>query len=361
MKRLLIIGPIPLPTTGVSLANKVVLENLNKNDFKSETINTSYNKFDENLGVFSLSKFFFFLKLNLFAYKIFKSDIVYITPGQTFFGVIKYTLFIVISKISRKQLVIHIHGNYLGTEYKTLKGVKKIFFKYLLSKTSKGIVLSESLKDNMYPFIKNKDVYVLYNFVENYLFPTKEIIENKTDDSELKILFLSNLMEGKGIFEFLDAMQILEEKGIKYKAKIAGSIDKKNKEKIENYFKKLKYTAYCGVVHGEEKKNLLLWANVFTLPTYYNMEGQPISILEAMATGNIIITTKHAGIPDIFKDTINGFYVDKQNSESIADKLQYIVQNYETCNKIKQVNFLEAQKKYTVRNFIENITHIFNE
>jgi len=32
------------------------------------------------------------------------------------------------------------------------------------------------------------------------------------------------------------------------------------------------------------------------------MEGQPISIIEAMASGNLIITTKHGGIQDICSD-----------------------------------------------------------
>jgi len=39
------------------------------------------------------------------------------------------------------------------------------------------------------------------------------------------------------------------------------------------------------------------------------MEGQPISILEAMATGNIILTTNHAGIPDIFEMSVSLFNI----------------------------------------------------
>jgi glycosyltransferase involved in cell wall biosynthesis len=362
MKKILIIGPIPQPTTGVSLANKVVVENLSKTGvFKIDYINTSYNKFDENLGAFSLSKLFYFLKLNLFAYKIFNSNIVYITPGQTFFGVVKYSLFILLTKVSGKELVVHIHGNHVGKEYELLRGIKKEAFKFFLNKTSKGIVLSESLTGNMSPFIQVKDIYILYNFVEDYLFPTKEIIKNKQYDSKLKIVFLSNLMEEKGIFELLEALQILEDKGIEYEAKIAGNIDDKHKIRIESYFNKLKNTTYCGVVHGEEKKKLLLWGNIFTLATYYTMEGQPISILEAMATGNIILTTNHAGIPDVFKDTINGFYVDKESTKSILDKLLYINENHEICQKIKLINFNNAQEKYKVKNFIENITYIFNQ
>ena len=148
MNKILLIGPFPNPTTGVSLANKIVYQGLNLvDDIKVDFINTSYYKFDENLGAFSLSKFFFNLKLALYSYKIFKSDIVYITPGQTFFGVLKYAVFIILTSLLNKQLITHIHGNYLGKEYQNLKGVKKKIFKNLLNKTSKGIVLSESLTD----------------------------------------------------------------------------------------------------------------------------------------------------------------------------------------------------------------------
>ncbi len=60
IKRILIIGPFPLPISGVSLANKVVKEILIESpNFKVRTINTSYNKFDAKLGKLTLRKCFF--------------------------------------------------------------------------------------------------------------------------------------------------------------------------------------------------------------------------------------------------------------------------------------------------------------
>jgi len=321
MKKILLIGPLPEPTTGVSLANKIVIEELNDAyNIKVDFINTSYNKFEESLGSFSISKALFFLRLNLLAYKIFTVNVVYITPGQTFFGVLKYSVFIILTKILGKELIIHIHGNYLGKELSLLKGLKKILFKYLISNTSKGIVLSESLKGNLSPFIHDTRIFVLYNFVEDYLFLEKEGL-NEALEKKPKIIFLSNLMKEKGIFDLLEALKVLEEQNIDYEAKIAGNIDIKHKDKIEEYFAKLKKAKYCGVVSGKEKKGLLTWGNIFVLPTYYEMEGQPISILEAMATRNIILTTEHAGIPDIFEEGINGFYVEKKNPLSIVSKI----------------------------------------
>jgi glycosyltransferase involved in cell wall biosynthesis len=82
---------------------------------------------------------------------------------------------------------------------------------------------------------------------------------------------------------------------------------------------------------GEAKSmptiQLLADAHILCLPTYY-YEGQPIAILEAYATGCVVITTNHGGIPDIFEPGRNGFYVEKRSAKSIADIIEtLLVQN----------------------------------
>jgi glycosyltransferase involved in cell wall biosynthesis len=47
------------------------------------------------------------------------------------------------------------------------------------------------------------------------------------------------------------------------------------------------------------------------------LEGQPISILEAYASGCVVITTGQAGIRDIFTDGINGYEVQPDDQQSI--------------------------------------------
>jgi glycosyltransferase involved in cell wall biosynthesis len=89
------------------------------------------------------------------------------------------------------------------------------------------------------------------------------------------------------------------------------------------------------------------------------MEGQPISILEAMATGNIVLTTKHAGIPDIFQNEINGYYVDKNNPNSIVETIQSLDIKSEKFQTILRHNYVFAKKNYSVENFINNIINIF--
>ena len=324
MKKVLIIGPFPNPISGVSIANKVVEEILNADlNFIVEKINTSYPIFDEQIGEFSIQKFLFYLRINSSFFKVLKNNIIYITPGQTFFGVLKYALFIVAASALRKELIIHVHGNYLGKEYQSLKGIKRVLFYFLVSRFTKGIVLSNSLKQNLTPFLKDKNIFSLPNFAQDYLY-TKD---KKFVKDELRIFYLSNLMKEKGIFCLLNALKILEKNNIIYKAKIAGNIDQNYSKEILKLFTELKNAEYIGIVNGDDKKSLLEWGNIFVLPTFYKMEGQPISILEAMATTNLVVTTNHAGISDVFQDKINGYFVEKNNENSIEKILSYLAAN----------------------------------
>ena len=212
-KSILLIGPFPDPVSGVSLANQVVKDILSEDsNFKVDLINTSYSKFDEQLGVFTIKKFFFYLLQSFNLIKIFNNRIIYITPGQTFYGILKYGFFIILGSVFRKELIIHVHGNHLGEEYKSLNGVKKNIFYCLVSRFSKGIVLSNSLKDNLTPFIDESKIFCLPNFAQDYLYKEEKILV----DDELRIFYLSNLMKEKGIICLLKALKNLEGSNIKY-------------------------------------------------------------------------------------------------------------------------------------------------
>lgn len=359
MKKILIIGPFPEPISGVSLANKVVSEILSEEpDWEVSKLNTSFNKFDESVGSFSWDKLFFNLKFNLSVFKVINKDVIYLTPGQTFFGVTKYLLFFLVSWAFGKEVIFHVHGNHLGKEYSELKGIKRRLFHFVLSKSQKGIVLSESLIDNVSPFVSEKGRFYLYNFAQDWSGYESKNVEIEKDG--LRIVFLSNLMKEKGINDLLDALIQLEKSDIKYEARIAGNIDAENESQVMDKFNGLINTKYIGIVNGREKFELLEWANTFVLPTYYKMEGQPISILEAMAAKCVIVTTKHAGIPDVIQESKNGIFVDKQNSDSIFRVLCDMSKFPKKYSEMAEKNREEYLEKYTVAVFAKHLLKILS-
>ena len=150
---------------------------------------------------------------------------------------------------------------------------------------------------------------------------------------------MSNLIPEKGIYEFLDALEALISDEIPFEAKIAGNIPDDQHDLLEK-INILNNTDYLGVVSGKLKTELLSWGNVFCLPTYYSMEGQPISIIEAMGFGNFIVTTNHAGIPDICNRK-NSLFVQKRDSKSLFNVFKVI--------KIDESFRVNELKKFTVR------------
>lgn len=359
MKNIILIGPFPPPINGCSFANKILYENLVKRNISCEKIDTSTNKHisSKQGTTFSFKKAFDFGKTYSKVFSIKKSvQVVYFTPGQTFFGLIKYAPFILMCILRNIPYIIHVHGNYLGKEYQLLTGLKKKIFGYLVSKAAGGIVLSASLKGNLTDLLPDNKIHVVENFVENTLLQTS--ITKQKD--KLRILYLSNLMEEKGILQLLEACEIIKSEGIDFEVKLAGNIEASIQPEVEKYFKKLPEVEYMGVVSGEPKKQIFLDSNIFALPTYYTMEGQPISILEGMATGNIILSTPHAGIPDIVKDK-NGIFVEAKSSESIANAFRKINNNLDIIDVFSKENTSYCLKNFTEEIFTQKIINVFNE
>lgn len=345
--KVLIIGPFPLPIDGCSYANKILQQNFVAEHVAHDTVNTNTSVISSKQGnQFSFKKAFSFIPVYFGAFKIFSNDVVYLTPGQTFFGIVKYSPFILLCILSNKPYVIHVHGNYLGKQYQLLTGIKKKIFHFLLSKCAAGIVLSKSLVHNFDGLIPLSKVFVVENFVDNTLYST--VPQKRTD--KLGIIYLSNLMREKGILDVLDALLLLQKSNIPFEATIAGSMEVGIKPEIESRLQQLgSSVAYVNTITGDKKKQKLQEANVFVLPTYYKMEGQPISLLEGLATGNIIISTQHAGIPDII-GADNGYLVKPQSPQEIAACLEKIYADIPG----NVQRFADVNRNYAASTFTEN-------
>ena len=87
------------------------------------------------------------------------------------------------------------------------------------------------------------------------------------------------------------------------------------------------------------------------------MEGQPISIIEAMAFDNFILTTKHAGIPDICSEE-NAEFCEKNSVESLCVALRNLYLKGSKGKEASLQNGIYARAKYTEQKFIQRIAQI---
>jgi len=361
---ILFIAPLPPPIGGHSLVSQALLDELVANH-NVEIVNFNKKNFQEGLD--SFKRIFEVLQIlwDVFRKKM-GSETIYLTISESFAGNIKDLFIYLICYRRLSKMYIHLHGGsikkLLWDRYKFLFIINKIFIRKLA-----GVIISGrshiEIFDSFIPRIK---IHIVPNFAQEYLFLSeKEILLKFSVLQPLRILYISNFIPKKGFNEILSAYFALNDT-LKRKVRIefAGRFDADSQkmaflEKIDG----VEQITYHGIVDDDQKKLLFSQAHIFCLPTSF-LEGQPISILEAYASGCVVMTTGQSGIRDIFTHGLNGFEVQERSTISITLTIEHILENPENLIKIALTNRRLAGKKYrmktynsSLKNIIEGMNH----
>lgn len=322
--RILFIATFPPPITGQSVVSKAFLDGI-KNVHEVSIVNMSKSNVSIGftkriLEILSVIAGVIRNKNNV--------DLIYFTISESLLGNIKDLIIYLVCLRKLSKVYIHLHG---GSIKKLLWDKYPIIYwvnKKVISKIGGAIVSGNSHKEVFDKILPNEKIFVIPNFASEELFMNNESIIEKFSKSEcLHILYISGMKKKKGYEELLCGyLQLSDEIKKKIKLDFAGefvSVDSENefKSKIQSE----KNIKYYGIVSDAEKISLFAKSNVFCLPTTF-FEGQPVSVLEAYASGCIVVTTAQSGILDVFHDGENGYLLKNfPLSNSIAEILKYIL------------------------------------
>ena len=99
-----------------------------------------------------------------------------------------------------------------------------------------------------------------------------------------------------------------------------------------------KQVVLFGKVTDEVLKELYGKCDIFCLPSRIgsdgNREGIPVTLMEAMAYGKAVISTKHAGIPELVDDIL----VEENNVTELTAAIERLLDNPELCGKLGERN-----------------------
>jgi glycosyltransferase involved in cell wall biosynthesis len=361
--KILFIAPVPPPVTGQSLAVKVLFDNLSEKhhveiiNINKESLKSGMNSLGRIKEIAGILKKVLVKQRN--------KDLIYFTIAESFAGNMKDLLIYIFCYSSRKKIIIHMLG---GAGMKSIidkKGWQFRLNKFFISRLLGVIVEGQKQFGTFKNLIAPARIHVTPNFAEDFLFLSENEIQNKfISIFPVRILFLSNLIIGKGYKELVEGyLQLTEENKEKVIITFVGGFESDNRKgeflKTIDGQKGLIY--YGPFVSGNEKKALYTNSHIFCLPTYYPFEGQPISILEAYATGCAVITTDHSGIPDIFSNRVNGFEVQKMSPESIRLVIEEIVKNPDQLLPIAISNRNTAFSKYRTSIYAASVIGFFEK
>jgi glycosyltransferase involved in cell wall biosynthesis len=361
--KILFIAPIPPPIDGQSKASKVLLDKLIYDNHNVVIINLS--KIGLKIGYQSIQRAIDIFSILFQVWENRKNnDIIYLSLAESFFGNLRDLAIYTICYKNCDKIFVHMLGGAGMKKILEGKGLMQKINHYFLKRIGGVVVEGPSNFDVFSKVIDKNKIHIVPNFAEDFLFVEDEEIKRKFENIEmLQILFLSNLITGKGYDELADAyinLDLVYKKQVKI-IYVGGFESPESEDQFLSKIKSHNGISYIGrFIDGNMKRELYCKSQVFCLPTYYPFEGQPISILEAYATGCVVVTSNHSGIPFIFTDQKNGFLVEKKSVPSLKKVIEDIINNKNKLEEIAFFNRNEAVVRYRTSIYQEAIIKLFN-
>lgn len=250
----------------------------------------------------------------------------------------------IIKFLSRKKVVATIHGlDWQRAKWKNGFASKYIKFgeKMAAKYADEIIVLSENVKE-YFRRTYNRDTHFIPNGVNKPEIIKSKIIKKKYSlDKDDYFLFLGRMVPEKGIHYLIEAYKnILTEK----KLVIAGGASD-----TDSYYEELKEMAkdneniiFTGFVQGKELEELYSNAYVYVLPS--DLEGMPLSLLEAMSYGNCCLTSDIDECSEVIEN--KGITFRKSDIKDLMEKLQNLSDDSKKVAKYQKNAQVFILKKY---------------
>lgn len=258
-----------------------------------------------------------------------------------------------IPHLFKKKIVVTIHGldwqrlKWGGFATKYIKFGEKLATKY----ADKIIVLSKGMQQ-YFKDTYNRDTIFIPNGVNKPIIREPNIIYKKYNlDKDGYILFLARIVPEKGLHYLIEAFkQINTDK----KLVIAGGASHTNDylEKIKKMASEDDRVIMTGFVQGQELEELYSNCYLYCLPS--DVEGMPLSLLEAMSYGcNCLVSNIEENI-QLGKENI--YYFEQSNISNLKLRLEELISNNEKLER-KQYDL----KDYDWNQIAEKTSYTYND
>jgi len=377
-RRVIMIGPLPPPWNGQNVAFSNAIEFFKEQKHPYVLLNIAERSSQNRAtGDFAWRRFLEIIRVfgQYLMLVYLPKQTVYLTITQTRIGFFRDFIFIWPARFLRHRIVLHLFGGGYRQFFDEQPHLFRRLITWTLSAPDCLIVEGEYLKAQLNFLPDTHKIQVVHNSSSSQ--PPKRYQRHVHDTNQpFRVLYLSNLIETKGYWDVLEAIRLLRIKGLNVYGDFCGEFRKHSDVVAYPDPKKAKarfldilsdpllngYVTYHGVVEGQKKDRILYGAHVFVLPSFYRNEGQPVSIVEAIANGLPVIATRYRGIPEMVRDGYNGFLVPPRNPAEISERIERLYSSsdlYEQMSCASHRLFIKDFDTYAVKqNLIRTIMGI---
>ena len=238
-----------------------------------------------------------------------------------------------IPKLFGKRVVVTIHGlDWQREKWKNGFGSKYIHLgeKMAVKFADEIIVLSKGVQEYFQKTYGRKTLFIP-NGVNRPVLRKADLIKNKFGiDKDGYLLFLGRIVPEKGLRYLIEAYKELH---TDKKLVIAGG-----SSDTDDFMQEIQTLAtgddriiFTGFVAGQALEELYSNAYLYLLPS--DLEGMPLSLLEAMGYGNCCVVSDIAECSEVVEDKAVTFQ--KSNVQDLKEKLQRLCDDPATVQKYK--------------------------
>lgn len=202
--------------------------------------------------------------------------------------------------------------------------------------------------------LKKEKIPCIYNGIDTEKFrnPEKRTIPKK---GNMTFVSVGRLSKQKNYPLLLRVARTVHQKWPNVKFFILG--DGELRTTIKEQLMQQESQDYVHFLGSVSDVNRHLWsADAFLMTSDY--EGLPLTVLEAMAAGLPIISTKAGGIADVVKHEENGILVDCGDEEGLVLAIDRLCTSPELCSVFSQKS-KELSLKYSLKNMAEAYLRIY--
>jgi glycosyltransferase involved in cell wall biosynthesis len=272
-------------------------------------------------------------------------DLVHINPSLVYKALVRDGLILLAMRLlCFRNVLVYFHGwQWPVAERIHRNSILRRLFVWLLNGTASVTVLAPEFKEFLITIgIKPELIICTRTMFDGALLRSMPSDQPTTRPF---ILYMSRFIRGKGVHELLDAFAGIAAEFPGIDLVMAGAGEEENALRVKAAAYGLQPRIFFpGYVTGPEKYTLLQQCTLFVLPSF--CEGLPIALLEAMAAGKPLLTSKVGAIPHYIREPDNGIVLTTVSIDSIQTALRQLLSNPDYCHSTGEHNKAYAWQKF---------------
>lgn len=367
--KILFILHLPPPVHGAAIVGQTIKDSPAINEtficrYINLGISASIDEIGKN-GFIKVFRYFSLLWQVVVQLITFRPQLCYLTITAKGSGFYKDAMVVLLAKLSGAKLVYHFHNK--GVNTRQHKFFDNLLYRFVF-KNVDVILLSKFLYPDIQQYVKEERVHYCPNGVPSSGFrvPGSEFGVTGSDTRNAKrktlnILFLSNLIESKGVFVLLEACKVLQSKQLNFHCTFVGGIGDISEPQFQFKVRQLgleNVVTYAGKKYKIEKEAKFAKADIFVHPT--SNDCFPLVLLEAMQHSLPIVSTFEGAICEIVEDGVTGFLVTRKDSNALAEKLEILINNPQLRQQMGKAGRAKYEQEFTLPIFENRLRGILN-